>query len=132
VYLLGIFFRIRVGLIGAIGAIGARNQRKLALIFKLSVDLCANFYAQETNVQIIQIYIIKNYHLAMKHFVAVQQLRVAAITTHTLQAISQFIALVDTDNDKQKRMKSHLQQQCQWLQFFLTNKNTPFFVFIYK
>ena len=47
----------------------------------------------------------------MKHFVAVQQLRVAAITTHTLQAISQFIALVDADNNKQKRTKSHLQQE---------------------
>jgi hypothetical protein len=63
----------------------------------------------------------------MKHFVAVQQLRVAAITTHTLQAISQFIALVDADNNKQKRTKSHLQQPCRWLQFFLANNNTPLF-----
>ena len=63
----------------------------------------------------------------MKHFVAVQQLRVAAITTHTLQAISQFIALVDDDCDKRKRTKSPLQQRCGWLQFVLANKNTPLF-----
>ena len=63
----------------------------------------------------------------MKHFVAVQQLRVAAIATHTLQAISQFIALVEADCDEQKRTKSPLQQRCGWLQFVLANKNTPLF-----
>ena len=78
----------------------------------------------------LQLYAHFFHHITMDSLttIAVQHARVAAITLHTLQAISQFVVLLDEDDDdKQKRKKSHLQQRCRWYRFVLINKDRPLF-----
>ena len=76
---------LRVGLlIKKIGAIDAKS------FFKLNVDLGPlRQFLSSRDKRTNNSKIIKQYHLA------IQQLKVIAITTHTLQTISQLIALID-------------------------------------
>ena len=65
----------------------------------------------------------------MNLFVANQQLmNVSAVTTYTVQAISQFLVLIEDDEDDIiRREKTVLQQRCVWTRFVLLNKNRPLF-----
>ena len=65
----------------------------------------------------------------MNLFVANQQLmNVSAVTSYTVQAISQFLVLIEDDEDDIiRREKTVLQQRCVWTRFVLLNKNRPLF-----
>jgi hypothetical protein len=65
----------------------------------------------------------------MNLFVANQQLlSISAVTTYTVQAISQFLVLIEDDEDEIiRRQKTVLQQRCVWTRFVLLNKNRPLF-----
>ena len=69
------------------------------------------------------------HHSTMNLFVANQQLMaVSAVTTYTVQAISQFLVLIEDDEDDIiRREKTVLQQRCVWTRFVLLNKNRPLF-----
>jgi hypothetical protein len=55
-----------------------------------------------------------HFHQWIHLTLVIQQARAVTFMAQSLQAISQFAVVVDDDGDKQKRVKSVLQQRCRW------------------